>query len=207
MAMRTPDAPAPGRPQWPRRRMRARRARSSTFGFSVRLSVAIAATFVLLGTAGYLMIGDQLQRRLLATYAADHRADAQSFADAELRSPDSFAAHRRIGLLLAAIARRPGVTEATLIGPDHVVEASGDPTAIGHRDADAQIEPALRRGRSYVGREAAPDEDKRDFEFVVPVRLADGRHAFEVTRNHELLDGQLRDVRRTAMLLVVVGMF
>jgi hypothetical protein len=33
----------------------------------VRLSLAIAATFVLLGTAGYLMVGDQLQRRLIAT--------------------------------------------------------------------------------------------------------------------------------------------
>src|SRR3954468_9090665 len=174
MATRIFHSPDPTRPERSRRGLRARRERSSTFAFTVRLSIAIAATFALLGTAGYLMIGDQLQRRLVATYAGDHRADARSFADAELRSPDSFAAHRRIGVLLAAIARRPGVTEATLIGPDNVVEASGDPTAVGDRDADAQIEPALRRGRSYVGREADPDEDKRDFEFVVPVRLADG---------------------------------
>jgi GGDEF domain-containing protein len=153
------------------------------------------------------MVGDQLQRRLVATYAGDHRADAQSFADAELRTPDSFAAHRRIGVLLAAIAQRPGVTEATLIGPGNIVEASGEPTAVGHRDADAQIDAALHHGRSYVGHEADPGAETRDFEFVMPVRLADGRHAFEVTRNHELLDSQLRDVRRTAMLLVVVGMF
>ena len=39
------------------------------------------------------------------------------------------------------------------------------------------------------------------------MRLAEGRHAFQVTRYDELLDSQLRDVRRTAMLLVVVGMF
>ncbi len=207
MATHISDLPAHGRPERPRRGMRARLTRSSTFGFSVRLSLAIAATFVLLGTAGYVMVGDQLQRRLVATYAGDHRADAQSFADAELRAPDSFAAHRRIGVLLAAIAQRPGVTEATLIGPDNIVEAAGEPTAVGDRDADAQIDAALRRGRSYVGHDADPDADTRDFEFVIPVRLADGRHAFQVTRNHELLDGQLRDVRRTAMLLVVVGMF
>jgi diguanylate cyclase (GGDEF)-like protein len=206
------DAPArvPARPQRPRRGLRARltslSARSSTFAFSVRLCLAIAATFALLGTTGYVMLGDQLQRHLVDTYAAEHRADARSFADAELRARDSFAAHRQIGTLLAAVAQRPGVSEALLIGPGNVVEAAGNPTAVGRRDADSRIDAALRRGRSHVGREADPERDRRDFELVVPVELADGRHAFEVTRDHELLDTQLRDVRRTAILLVIVGM-
>ena len=209
MVTRDALAPAPARPDRPRRGVGARlrsATRSSTFAFSVRLCLAIAATFALLGTTGYVMIGDQLQRRLLDTYAAEHRADAQSFVDAELRAPDSFAAHRQIGTLLAAIALRPGVTEAMLIGPDEVVEAAGDPTAVGDRDSDSGIDGALRRGHSYFGREADPKEDARDFEFIVPVRLAEGRHAFEVTRDHGLLDSQLRAVRRTAMLLVVVGL-
>jgi diguanylate cyclase (GGDEF)-like protein len=206
MPARDSHAPAPARPDRPRRGVRARVRRSATFGFSVRLSLAIAATFVLLGTAGYLMIGDQLQRRLIATYAGEHRADAESFADARLRARNSVGAHRRISDLLGAIARRPGVAEAILIGPDNVVEAAGDPNAVGERDSDSRIDGALRHGRSYVGHEVDPDADGRDFEFVVPVQLADGRHAFEVTRDHELLDSQLRDVRRTAMLLVVVGM-
>jgi diguanylate cyclase (GGDEF)-like protein len=187
--------------------MRARLRRSSTFAFSVRLCLAIAATFALLGTAGYLMIGDQLQRRLIDTYAGEHRADAQSFVDARLRSPSSFVAHRRIGDLLAAIARRPGVTEAILIEADGIVEAAGEPSIVGGRDVDPRIAAALRQGRTWIGHEADPKDDRRDFEFVMPVQLADGRHAFEVTRDHELLDRQLRDVRRTAMLLVVVGLF
>jgi diguanylate cyclase (GGDEF)-like protein len=206
MLTRDATAPAPARP---RRGVGARLrsvTRSPTFAFSVRLCLAIAATFALLGTTGYLMIGDQLQRRLLDTYAAEHRADAQSFVEADLRTPDSFAAHRQIGTLLGAIALRPGVTEAILIGPGNVVEAAGDPTAVGERDSDAGIDAALRRGHSYFGREADPKADTRDFEFIVPVRLADGHHAFEVTRDHELLDSQLRAVRRTAMLLVVVGL-
>ena len=99
-------SPVPPRVQWPRRGMRAQ---SSTFAVGLRLGAAIAAAFALLGTAGYLMIGDQLQGRIVAAYAGEHRADAQSFADARLRSPSSFDAHRRIGTLLAAIARRPGV--------------------------------------------------------------------------------------------------
>jgi diguanylate cyclase (GGDEF)-like protein len=189
-----------------RARLKSRSARSSTFAFSARLSVAIAATFALLGTAGYLMLSSQIHHRLLDTYAAEHRADATSFADADLRAPDSFAAHAQIGALLAAIARRPGVSEALLIGPGGVVEAAGDPAAVGRPDSDPRIDAALRTGASYFGRDASPRGDARDFEFVVAVQLADGLHAFEVTRDHELLDSQLGDVRRTAMLLVVAGM-
>src|SRR3954447_7681849 len=183
-----------------------RRRRSSTFAFTVRLSLAIAATFAVLGAAGYLMMGDQLQRRLLATYAAEHRADAETVLAAEVRAPTEFDADRDIRQLLAAVARRPGVAEASLVGPDGIVKASGDPTAVGGRDVDPRIAAALRRGQTYTGREADPRADGRDFEFVMPVQLDDGRYAFEVTRDHELLDEQLRDVRRTAMLLVVVGL-
>jgi diguanylate cyclase (GGDEF)-like protein len=194
-------------PADPHRRPRLRLTRSATFGFSVRLTIAIAATFALLGTAGYVMMGDQLQRRLVDTYAGEHRADARSLADAQVSAPGTAAARRRISALLDAIAARPGVTEAILIGPDNVVVAAGDPTVVGQRDSDSRIDGALRRGERYVGHEADPDEDRRDFEFVVPVDLAGQRHAFEVTRNHELLDGQLGDVRHTAILLVVVGLF
>src|SRR3954471_5761058 len=105
-----------------------RRRRSSTFAFTVRLSLAIAATFAVLGAAGYLMMGDQLQRRLLATCAAEHRADAETVLAAEVRAPTEFDADRDIRQLLAAGARRPGVAEASLVGPDAVVKASGDPS-------------------------------------------------------------------------------
>src|SRR4051812_35873041 len=133
-----------------------RRRRSSTIAFTVRLSLAIAATFAVLGAAGYLMMGDQLQRRLLATYAAEHRADAETVLAAEVRAPTEFDADRDIRQLLAAVARRPGVAEASLVGPDGIVKASGDPTAVGGRDVDPRIAAALRRGQTYTGREADP---------------------------------------------------
>src|SRR3954451_403914 len=183
-----------------------RRRRSSTIAFTVRLSLAIAATFAVLGAAGYLMIGDQLQRRLLATYSAEHRADAETLFAAEVRAPSAFDADRDIRQLLAAIARRPGVAEASLVGPDGIVMASGDPTTVGGRDVDPRIDAVLRSGQTYTGRDADPRADGRDFEFVTPMQLDDGRYAFEVTRDHVLLDEQLRDVRRTAVLLVVVGL-
>jgi diguanylate cyclase (GGDEF)-like protein len=184
--------------------LRARVRGSATLGFSVRLSAAIAATFALLGIAGYLMIGDQLQRQLIATYAGEHRADTESFIDEDLRARNADISHERIGRLLSAIGRRPGVMKARLISPDGILEAAEIPSSLGQPYTDAQIDAALRRGRSFVGDEA--NGERSDFEFVLPVRLSDGRYAFQVVRNHELLDGQLRDLRRTVLLLVVVGM-
>src|ERR1700750_1610844 len=108
MADATPLAPARSR----RSATLIRGRRSATFAFTVRLSLAIATTFAVLGAAGYLMIGDQLQRRLLATYAAEHRADAETVVAAEIRAPSEFDADRDIRQLLAAVARRPGVAEA-----------------------------------------------------------------------------------------------
>src|SRR3954466_11239267 len=174
MAPRDLHAPAPGRPERPRRGMRARLRRSSTFAFSVGLCLAIAATFALLGTAGYLMIGDQLQRRLIDTYAGEHRADAQSLVDARLRSPSSFVAHRRIGDLLAGIARRPGVTEAIRIDADGIVEAAGEPSIVGGRDVDPRIAAALRQGRTGVRHEAHPQGKPPGFRLVMPGPLPGG---------------------------------
>ena len=138
-------------------RARLRRAgHSSTFGFTVRLSVAIAATFALLGIAGYVMMGEQLQRRLIDTYAGEHRADARSLADAQVRAPGPAAARRRITALLGAMAARPGVSEAVIVGRDSVVVAAGDQSAVGDRESDARIDRALRRGEAYVGHAADP---------------------------------------------------
>lgn len=97
------------------------------------------------------------------------------------------------------------MVEAVLVGPGGVVEGAGDPVALGRRDTGVRVDAALRHGRSYAGHETDPNGDTADFAFVTPVQLADGRHAFEVVRDHEMLDSQLRDVRHTAILLLVVG--
>jgi diguanylate cyclase (GGDEF)-like protein len=182
-----------------------RRGRSATFGFTVRLTLAIAATFAALGTAGYLMVGAELQHRLIDTYAAEHRADARSFEDAQRHSATPFEAHQRIDQLLSAISRRPDVRDATLIAPTEAIDAAGDPSVLGRHDSDARIDAALG-GRPSIGHESGKGADRRDFEFVLPVQLSDGVHAFEVTRNHELLDQQMRDIRGTVVELVIAAL-
>src|SRR3954451_17663382 len=87
--MTSPEAlfPTPGRASRGARRARWRAVRGpgSALGFAVRLCLAIGATVALLGVTGFLLIGDQLDRRLLDTYAAEHRADARTLADAQRR--------------------------------------------------------------------------------------------------------------------------
>src|SRR5919202_614611 len=109
------------------------------------------ATPALRGFAAYLMMGDQLQRRMIDTYAAEHRADARSLADAQVQAPGPAAARRRITALLGAMAARPGVSEAVIVRRDGVVVAAGDQSAVGDRESDARIDRALRRGEAYVG--------------------------------------------------------
>jgi diguanylate cyclase (GGDEF)-like protein len=193
------------RPPALRRRWAELARRRPVFVFTARLCVALAATFALICAGGYVAIGDQLQRRLISSYAQEHRADAHSLERAAAGAPSSTEANREIGELLRAIARRPGTLEALLIDRRHVVEVAGEASLEGEKDADARIDGALFAGRSYAGHEADPELDGRDFEFVVPVELPDGRHAFEVTRDHTVLDSQLAAVRRTLVLLALVA--
>src|SRR5689334_3075915 len=94
MASRVPQPPASTLPATApggaRRRLRVRRPgaadHTSTFAFSVRLGVAITLTFALLGVTGYVMIGEQLQHRMLDNYTVEHRADARSVSEVHRRT-------------------------------------------------------------------------------------------------------------------------
>src|SRR4051812_30062218 len=207
MSSRDARARVPTRRQRPCRGLRVRltslSAHNSTFAFSVRLCLAIAATFAALGTTAYVLVGDQLHHRLLDTYAAEHRADGRSFANVELRARSSFGAHHEIGELLGGIGQRPGVTEAVLVGAGDVVEAAGDPAAVGRRSSDPRVRSVLRGGPPYVGRAANGTADERDFEFVVAGGLSGGRPPLPGVRKHQLLHTPPRDGRPTATPLLV----
>jgi hypothetical protein len=60
--------------------------RGEATAFGLRLSVSILLTFAVIGFAGYLLISDQLEQRLLATYADETAADARSFERVARRS-------------------------------------------------------------------------------------------------------------------------
>lgn len=202
-----PDAAPSGngvrRTLHPRRWLAERRRageNGSTFGFGMRLFVAIALTFILIGVAGYVLVDRNLSRRQIDSYAAIQRADADSFEDEIAGAAGKADVVGQIEEQLRGVQRRPGTLEAILIDQQHVVVASGNGRVNGTRDFDPRIEAALQRGTSYAGHESNPSGDRRDFEFVVPVSLPGGRYAYEVTYDREAYDAQLNDV-----LQILVG--
>ncbi|MEN3285343.1 MAG: hypothetical protein V7607_6483 [Solirubrobacteraceae bacterium] len=189
---------------------RARRRISAGTGstaFALRLLAAVAATFVVIGALANLVVTDQLKRRQIDTYARTHAADVKSFEASGRRNTDPDVAVREVGEVLDAIGQRPGTLEALLIDRRRVVRASGaDASRVGARDSDRRIDAALDRGRSYAGHEANPTAGSSNFEFVAPVQLPGGRYVLEVSYDHRVLEGQLRDVRRALALLGVLAL-
>jgi diguanylate cyclase (GGDEF)-like protein len=195
----------------PRRWLAERRVageNGSAFGFGIRLFVAIALAFALIGVIGYVLVDRNLQRRQIDSYAAIQRADADGFEDEIAGTAGEAGVERHVEEQLRGVQRRPGTLEAVLIDQQHIVRASGNGHLNGARDFDPRIQAALQHGTSYAGHESNSSRDSGDFEFVVPVNLPSGRYAYEVTYDREAYDAQLNDVLRIlvgVMALALLG--
>ncbi len=174
--------------------------------FGLRLVLAVAATFLLIGVSGYLALEHELAKRQIADFASGQRADAKSFEAYAAHAPNSTTAIADIDRLLDAVASRPGTLAATLISPRHAIVASANDSTVGRLDSDPPIDAALERGRSYAGRENDPKADPRDFEFVVPVRVGSARYAYEVTYDHRTYDAQLGRVRAIVAVIALLSL-
>jgi diguanylate cyclase (GGDEF)-like protein len=152
----------------------------------------------------YPLLSASLEHRLLRADWETAKAEATAVRDSIGGDHRGAEGKRKLDEALAVIASRPGTREVKLIDPTFRVAASVDPADIGERDYDAGIAGAIEHGREYFGREADPDADQEDFEYIVPLRLADGTHAFEITRDDAYLDAQLDSVRRA---IAVAGLF
>jgi diguanylate cyclase (GGDEF)-like protein len=172
-------------------------------GFGLRLLVAVGVALAAIGVVTNLLLTDQLKRRQIDDYARTQRADVRSFeAIGRAHADDPAIAVREVREVIDAIGRRPGTLEALLIDRGRVVRASGtDESIAGTRDSDERIDAAFEHARSYAGHEGDPTKGARNFEFVAPVELPDGRYAFEVSYDHHVLEGQLADIRRALALL------
>jgi diguanylate cyclase (GGDEF)-like protein len=175
-------------------------------GFALRLAIAFAVTLGVVGFVGYRYMDGQLRGSHVAQFAAAQRTDAKTFESYAARSSSPREGLRRIDQAMDLIAGRAGTLETLLISPRGVVRASGHDALVGTRDTDLRIEAALRRGESYAGHEASKRRDSSDFEFVTPVNLPDGRYAFEISYDHNVLDAQLADVRHGLVLVGVLAL-
>jgi diguanylate cyclase (GGDEF)-like protein len=177
-----------------------------TSGFAVRLAISFAVTLAIVGFVGYLYMDRQLRDSHIAQFAAAQRTDAKTFESYAARSPSTSASIKRIDEAMDLIAHRAGTVETLLISPSGIVRASGNDVRLGTRDRDPRIDAALRHGASFAGHEASASRDSSDFEFVTPVNLPDGRYAFEISYDHNVLDAQLADVRHGLVLVGVLAL-
>jgi len=209
------------RPLWPRgwrqieaprrlarllpERLRSREG-NSALAFGLRMGLAVAVTFLLIGVSGYLALEHELANRQIADFASSQRADARSFEAFAAHAPTSTSAIATVDRLLNAVASRPGTLEATLIDSQKRIVASADDAVVGMHDSDQPIDAALRSGLRYAGRENDPKADRRDFEFVVPLYVGGVRYAFEVTYDHRAYDAQLGRVRTIVAVIALLSL-
>lgn len=153
---------------------------------------------------GLAIIDRSARNNQIAQYAAVQRSDVHIFEGIAHDSIDTAGAIREIGEVLRVLGQRPGTTHAQLFDRNGTVLVSDDGLSVGFRDMDPRIETAIATDRPYAGHEGDPNLDTRDFEFITPVDLPDGRYAYEVTYNHESFDRVLSSVHR-ALLLVGGG--
>jgi diguanylate cyclase (GGDEF)-like protein len=185
---------------------RAARGEGSTFAFGLRLLATVALAFGLVGFTGYVFLERNLAHRQISSYAATLRADARAFEHEAARGTSPSDALLRMDPLLDAVAHRPGTKEAVLIDPRHMIVQALNDAQLGSIDGGPRIDAALTLDASFAGNETGPGHDRRDFEFVVPVKLPGGIYAYDVTYDHRTYDAQLGEVRTILLVIGLLGL-
>lgn len=183
---------------------RRRTGDGSAFAFGARLFATIALTFVLVGLTSYLLLERDLARLQISEYAEGQRADVRAFEREGTRATSTADGIDDIARLLEGVQHRPGTLEVLLIDRRHLVRAAGRGALVGTRDANARVDAALEHGSSYIGREGGPGRDSGDFEIILPINLAGGRYAYEVTYDHHAYDVQLDELRGILALIAAI---
>lgn len=176
-----------------------------SLGFGARLAGTFLFTLGLIAAAAFLVLEHDLAGRQIDEYAAAQRADVRAFELQGQRAVDRTDALLDIDRLIDGVAQREGTLEALLIDQQHVIVATSKDALLGTRDVDSRIRAALTQGRSYAGHEADPRRDRRNFEFVAPVRLFGGRYAYEISYDHRTYDKQLAETRLLLGLVAGIG--
>src|SRR3984885_4549069 len=95
-------------------RLRPREGRSALM-FGVRMVLAVAVTFLLIGVSGYLALEHELANKQIADFASSQRADAKSFEAYAAHASSRAVAIANVDRLLEAVASRPGPLGGTVI--------------------------------------------------------------------------------------------
>ena len=174
--------------------------------FATRLVLSMAVGLVAAGACACVLMHQRLRDEEIRSDARTVAADARTFERIARDSSTQQETLREISEILRAVRSRPGIKEATLIGPGFRVLASGNAAVVGEIDRDTMIARALAEGRSYAGGEADPEADRDDLEYLEPLSWGGRRYAYEVTRSSADLDARLASVDRTVFQVALIGL-
>jgi diguanylate cyclase (GGDEF)-like protein len=183
-----------------------RRLGRARLPFAARLILSLVAALAVAGGCGYLLMHHRLRAEEIRSDAATARADARTFERIARASTGQAEALREITEILQAVRARPGIKEATLIGPGFRVVAGGDPAAVGTVHHDTSIERALIERERSAGGESDPAGDHGDLEYLEPLGWGGTHYAYEVTRSSADLDARLAGVDRTVLECALLGL-
>ena len=144
----------------PLRRLGFARQRLGALGFALRLFLTLGIALLVVGAIAYVLVSQRLEQLQIDGFARAQQADVEGF-ELIARDADRATAIREIDEVLEAIGRRPGTTEASLVGPERVIVASSDEELEGTREDTPQIVAALESGTARYGREVDPARARR----------------------------------------------
>ncbi len=172
--------------------------------FIVRLSLATAVTIALVLLVGERLVSGAVRNGFIAEQAQDYRADAVSIERAAAEADGGEGGLEEAQEVVDAISARPGVAGVELIDVRGRVVAAADPEDIGDIEDGAAIEVA-RGGEMRAGSEGESHEDAIDFEYIVPLNIAEESFALEVDQDSRVLDVRLAELRRYMLAVGLAG--
>ncbi len=156
------------------------------FAFAARLAVAAVVTLVVVLAVGERLIGGEVRRGFIKEQSQDYQAAARAIEDAVTAASAGKDRMHEAQDVVAFIARERSVVEVELVDGRGRVVAASDSDEIGEIE-DGRVVDVARGAAGY----SESDDDRENFEYVVPLNIGEKRFALEVEQNRDVLDARL----------------
>lgn len=180
-----------------RRLLLLRRGRSR---FLLRLLVPLVLTLAVVGAVQFSLLRDSAHDELIEEAQETLRADAGSIEQVYDDVNAGEVAKNDLNRALRAIAARPGIEDATLVGIDGRNAFGNSLLGIGLPFGGPAVRGAVRSGREWVR------ERSERFVFVAPVELEGDPYGLVVRRDRSTFAARLDDLRSTLLLVLLGGL-
>ena len=182
--------------------------------FLMRITLAVAASVLLLVLASNALFTHAISNELVAQDARAVAADGRAIEKAYDEGSNPADALDDALDLVDSMEDRLGFVSAKLLdGKARVVTGVRDSTLQGDRNPNPKLAAALHKGKSFAGAEPESRKDGAIFQFIVPVDLGGRRYVLQVDQDGRELGAHVAALRDDTLLfsllalLLGVGLF